>query len=126
MQSDRLIEYLWKMEDQPGFGNLAPVTVFSVSFLGDTPLHVAVRRGDIEIVAEMLEAGADIDAIGQDGFSALHFAVMFDDVPIVLLLLENGASISTMSDWDESPLDSAARRGTKAIVEAIQSKMTRS
>lgn len=111
------------MADQPGFANLASVTVFSVSTWGDTPLHVAVRRGDVEIAAEMLTAGADIDAIGQNGFSALHFAVMFDDVPMVRLLLDNGASVNTVSDWNESPLDSATRRGIKDVINAMQAKM---
>ncbi|MDB6175349.1 MAG: ankyrin repeat and protein kinase protein 1-like [Chthoniobacteraceae bacterium] len=124
MNADRLQEYLLEMEDHPSFGYLTPpITVRSENGCGDTPLHVAVRRGDFEIVCDMLEAGADIDKSGEESFTPLHYAIMFDDVAMVRLLLDRGARIETMSGWGETPLESATRRGIAEIITAIQARV---
>ncbi len=101
------------------FGGLGPITVHSTTGLGDTPLHVAVRRGDAEIVADMLDAGADINVRGETGFTPLHTAVTFDDVAMVELLLGRGASLLNVNDWNESLADTVARRGVRQIVDAF-------
>jgi ankyrin repeat protein len=41
----------------------------------DTPLHFAVRNGDIDIVKMLLDRGANIDAINLSDFTLLHNAV---------------------------------------------------
>lgn len=112
------------MKGHPDFSGMESWTVRSVNTLGDTPLHIAVRRGDAEIVPAMLDAGADINAKGDEGFTPLHYAVMYDDVRIVRLLLDRGADVETMSSWGESPLDSASRRRIAAVVDAIQARVT--
>ena len=43
---------------------------FIPPMIGDTPLHVAVRRGDREIVAETSDAGADVNAPAEYGHTA--------------------------------------------------------
>ena len=65
--SDRLKAYLTELEDHPDFGSVSPMKVTSANGLGDTPLHVAVRRGDTAMVSEMLAAGADVNAGGSTG-----------------------------------------------------------
>ena len=42
---------------------------------GATPLHLAARRDCVEIVEELIRAGADKDAVDDLGFSALHAAL---------------------------------------------------
>jgi ankyrin repeat protein len=124
MNTDRLRDYLSEIEDHPDFGGLPPpLTVHSANVSGDTPLHVAVRRGDAEIVSDMLEAGADINKAGEDKFTPLHYAIMWDDYAMVCLLFNNGACLETVNSWGESPLFTATRRGNLEIINAIQARM---
>ena len=122
MITDLLQAYLSNMEDHPDFVGITPLTVHSANSLGDTPLHVAVRRGDFGIVCDMLEAGAEIDKRGEEGFTPLHYAIMYDSVAMVRLLLDRGARVETVSGWGETPLESATRRGIAEIITAIQAR----
>jgi ankyrin repeat protein len=124
MNNDRLRDYLLEMEDHPDFGGLTtPLTVHSANILGDTPLHVAVRRGDAKIVSDMLDAGADINKLGEEDFTPLHYANMYDDADMVRLLLERGANVRTINGWGETPLYTATRRGISEIINAIQAQL---
>jgi ankyrin repeat protein len=68
--------------------------------VGDTALHNAAHKGDLELVQVLLDAGADPDAVRGDGYRPIHCALMPDwraRVPeslrrnIASLLLERGA-----------------------------------
>ena len=39
---------------------------------GETPLHLAAGKGDVEEVKRLLNAGADVKARDEDGRTALH------------------------------------------------------
>jgi ankyrin repeat protein len=68
--------------------------------VGDTALHNAAHQGDLELVQQLLDAGADPDAVRGDGYRPIHLALMPDwraRVPerrrheIARLLQERGA-----------------------------------
>ena len=42
------------------------------NLVGETPLLAASKRGAVVLVQLLLEAGADVHAVDQDGHSALH------------------------------------------------------
>lgn len=56
---------------------------------GQTALHKAIDRGDIEIVRLLLEYGADVNAVTKHGATSLHFAR--NSRAITELLIERGA-----------------------------------
>ena len=59
---------------------------------GATPLHHAVMYGREDIVAYLVdEEGADINAPGEQGYTALHLAAKFNYPRLVHYLLERGA-----------------------------------
>jgi len=60
---------------------------------GFSQLHWAVRRGDIERVAQLLSAGADIERVDADGLSPLEWAMSRNQGAVARLLIENGARI---------------------------------
>ena len=66
---------------------------------GDTPLKVAVVRGDIALVRDLLVTGADPNVQGEDDCTPLHHAVVAGEADIVSLLLAYGAS-STLRDFE--------------------------
>lgn len=59
---------------------------------GFTALHVAVERGYFLLVKELLDAGADKEALTYAGLTALHIASRKGNVKIIEMLLEAGAN----------------------------------
>lgn len=72
-------------------------------------LHDAVRRGEANMVSELLERGADVDIPDPDGRSPLRAAVSGCSLPVVTVLLEHGAGVSAVL------LGKSPTRNTNAI-----------
>lgn len=52
-----------------------------------TPLHIAVTRGRIDIIDQLIKANCDVNVEDQHGFTALHYAVTKRSSEIILLLI---------------------------------------
>jgi ankyrin repeat protein len=92
----------------------------------DTPLHHAMSHGNIDIVKELLNIGADVDAVNQDWDTPLHNASAngHDEVVEVLLDKESGrlADMKAVNqDWD-TPLHNASANGHDEVVEVLLDK----
>ena len=68
-----------------------------------TPLHVASRRGNEEVVALLLWCGADVTMRSSWG-TPLHCAAMSGSAAVVLLLLEYGADKAAIGMLGGTPL----------------------
>ena len=84
----------------------------------DTPLHFAVRNGDIKIVKVLLDRGADIDGVNWN-ITPLHIAVESKNVEIIELLLNHGACVNTRHSNSSTPLVLAAEEGSEKIVKLL-------
>jgi ankyrin repeat protein len=78
---------------------------------GDTPLHVMAWRSDRLAVQALIDAGAEIDAVGDMGQTPLHVAVMRNDELLVEALLRAGADPNVRSEFGDTPLELAEQRG---------------
>lgn len=52
-----------------------------------TPLHIAVTRGRIDIIDQLIKANCDVNIEDQHGFTALHYAVTKRNSEVILLLI---------------------------------------
>jgi ankyrin repeat protein len=84
-----------------------------------TPLHIAVSKGDQNIVEALLEKGANVEAKDKDGYNPLHIAVTKQNQKIVEALLEKGANVEVKDNYDQTPLHIAILKENKNIVEAL-------
>ena len=73
-----------------------PLAVHQRGWIGDTALHWPAHNGHVEIVALLLDSGADIetDEIGWAGGKPLHWASEHEPAT-VKLLLERGADVNS-------------------------------
>ena len=96
----------------------------SVDILGDrgrTPLFVAAEHGRKIMITLLLNAGADVRALDNDGYSVLHFAAKSCDLETFELLANEGADIHATTIHAESVFLFAvdAARESTAIVEYL-------
>ncbi|KAM4853225.1 60 kDa lysophospholipase [Thomomys bottae] len=62
---------------------------------GQTPLHVAARRGHESVVAMLLQKGEDVNAVDEEGHSPLLLAVRGRHLKVIRRLREAGAQLSS-------------------------------
>ena len=88
--------------------------VHTRSFDGWTPLHLAAFMGHAAVARVLLDHGADIEAVAQNGIAnrPLHAALAGKENPEVIdLLLEKGADVKAKAEASATPLHLAAARG---------------
>ena len=89
--------------------NKDPVPV-DIPLEGAYPLHLAVVKGNKEIVQILLDNGAKIDikAKNKDEATPLAWAAFFIQKDMVSLLIEAGAAINVLDANHGTPVDAAA------------------
>ncbi len=75
---------------------------------GVTPLSWAVLKGQKQIVTNLLESGAPVNALNRDGATALHCAAFLGYDDLFQLLVSKGAEINAKSGDGSTPLSSAS------------------
>lgn len=82
--------------------------------LGDNALHLAAKWNIRELLNLMLDYDIDLDAIGQDGFTAINYALAFGNYDIAKKLAQRGANLDIKDDvYHMSAAERAKRDGTK-------------
>ncbi|KAI8946096.1 ankyrin repeat-containing domain protein [Xylaria longipes] len=76
---------------------------------GETPLHRATSRGNVDIVRCLYDAGAAIDSRTPYGETPLHLAAKYGNVEVVQFLLGAGAAVDFRTTAGETPLQHAVR-----------------
>ncbi|MEP3245726.1 MAG: ankyrin repeat domain-containing protein [Sneathiella sp.] len=77
---------------------------------GDTPLHILMHRGHNYGCHLLIEAGADVNAIGDLGLTALHYAIRRENEEMITLLLKAGARQDITCEFGETAIDIARRQ----------------
>ena len=81
----------------------------------------AAARGDVDVVAKILESGLPVDSFGEDDWTALMHAAASNQTRVISLLLQKGANVNKQNRDDASPLHWAAyTNSTNAIKMLVQ------
>jgi hypothetical protein len=82
----------------------------------------AAKDGDREIVAALIENGADVNAADEDGMTVLAWAVQLDDGEMAQFLIGKGADLEGGAEAFKAPLHVAANWGKREMAELLLSK----
>ena len=83
-------------------------------------LHGAAAIGDLPTIAELLRAGAHIDARDSTNRTALHLASAAGHVSAITELIKQGADIEARDTVGWTPRRTAAARGRREAVDALR------
>jgi ankyrin repeat protein len=99
----------------------APASLGGVSYDGWTPLHLAAFFGHEEVVEQLIEAGADVDAWSTNSMrnTPLHAALAGGRHDAAMRLIAAGADVRVTDAGGHTPLHIAAESGDAAAVQAL-------
>ena len=75
---------------------------------GETPLHLCVRNGRVDVLKSLLENGASTDVVNRAGQTPLHIAAKNGSMQMLELLLEHSADLTVVDNTGRWPLHIAA------------------
>jgi cytohesin len=90
--------------------------------LGWTELHSAAKDGRVEMVRQLIDEGAKLEARNSRGETPLIIAAENGRKDVVELLLATGANIHARRKWGSQPLHVAIRKGHTKIAELLIAK----
>jgi ankyrin repeat protein len=99
-----------------------PINVAETEPDGTTALHWTAYWNDEETTAQLLRAGAAVNAANDFGVTPLWLAAENGNLSIVRRLLQSGANPNVPLRSGETPLMTAARTGNEAVVAALIEK----
>ena len=83
------------------------------------PLHDAAEAGDLQRVQQLVDEGANLDALLQRGETPLIVAALAGHADVVEFLIARGATVQARNDRGFTALHAAAYRGHLAVVELL-------
>jgi uncharacterized protein len=90
-------------------------------YAGVTPLHGAAQYNGVETVRVLLDAGADVNAIDDEGNTPLMYALRspWTTPEVVQLLRDRGGDPTIENHQGNSPLSRIRRVSNKPLIKAI-------
>jgi uncharacterized protein len=94
-----------------------PITARHTANTNKTALMLAASYGYVEVAEQLLQRGADVQAVDGDGNTALHLATCNNKPELISLLLQHGADVNARNQSGETPFCFALVRmvDTKSI-----------
>ncbi|CAB0029894.1 unnamed protein product [Trichogramma brassicae] len=93
---------------------------------GDTPLHLAVKDKNLEVVELLLRNGADPDCTNEDGLTPLHIICQIRNSKELLKKffeinnnIQQTVLVDMRDNWGNSPLHLALRRENRMAAEVL-------
>lgn len=86
---------------------------------GKTPLIVAAKIGDPDLVGLLLDLGADVNAATETGGTPLMFAAIRGNLKSVRALIAHGADVNAVAHFNWTALMVAAVKGHDGVVDVL-------
>ncbi|XP_046697552.1 ankyrin repeat domain-containing protein 31 isoform X1 [Silurus meridionalis] len=86
---------------------------------GETPLHLAVMKGDLQSVKDIIEVGARVNLADNAGWTPLHEAALGHNCAIAETLLKAGAKVNSVGYEGIMPLHDAVLLGNFKLVQLL-------
>jgi len=89
---------------------------------GSTPLHCATWKGQQEVVALLLESGADVNAHNANehwGTTPLHAAAHANQAAIAQMLIDRGADVNAEDGEGRTPMFHTTFHKAKAVAKLL-------
>ncbi|KAI4249056.1 MAG: hypothetical protein L6R42_009092, partial [Xanthoria sp. 1 TBL-2021] len=92
------------------------------SYNDETPLHAAVVERRLEVVAELVERGANVAVRDDIGYTPLHWSAVYGYTEIATCLLSHGADVNAKIDTGDSALGLAVSQNHLELVNLLLDK----
>ncbi|CAG9799312.1 unnamed protein product [Chironomus riparius] len=89
---------------------------------GETPLHIAAKKGDLEGAKKLLEQGSNPNVTDFAGWTPLHEAANHGHYHLAQILIKFGANVMATGLDDMTPLHDAASFGNQKLVKMLIEK----
>ena len=90
---------------------------------GSTPLHCATWKGQREVAALLIKAGADVNAHNNNdhwGTTPLHAAAHANQAAIAQLLMDHGADLNAQDNEGRTPMFHTTFHKAKAVAKLLE------
>ena len=94
-------------------------TLYVTDLEGRTPLHIAVRSGQVSSTRALLANGARVDASSRRGMQPLHAAAHLNDPDVALVLLRAKADPNASNHSGNRPLHLASEDGNTQVMRVL-------
>ncbi|XP_022904828.1 BRCA1-associated RING domain protein 1-like [Onthophagus taurus] len=86
---------------------------------GETPLHLACKKGDLEMVMELIKDGVDFNMTDYANWAPIHEAVQGNNIPCLEYLLSEGALVNIPGENYITPLHKAVLLNKREIAQIL-------
>src|SRR3989344_5960603 len=103
----------------PNLSFCAQASQATVNQISNIALINAAQNGNLSEVKTLIQAGININAADQNGFTALMFASEYGHFEVVQTLIQAGADVTTSSHYRWTALMFASQNGYLEIVQTL-------
>lgn len=101
-------------------GNSVSTNAITYETSDVNPLCLAISKGDIDTVKQIIAYGIDVNDTTNRGMTPLMYAAIYNQTEIAKLLIEKGADLDKKDKSGSTALDHAKTSGSDEVMEVLK------